>query len=197
MVDKAPDFAVVFTGTAPGINCHIGAPDTDRPPGASWEPDGKHKATLVFEPSDPDLATLSAALEAARKAAFPDEAAVALPLKKGRAGTRHAGKVLFTATATSRPETFDRRGRPMDPHGISRDGDELRLKVLLVPWEFTERFQATATSKTKEAKVYGIAARLDGVQLIRSRPNWPHDAGGFSDLGDGPQEAEGGPARRR
>jgi hypothetical protein len=180
---KAPRYRVIFTPIASTGNAHVAKPDTEAPEGASWKPNGKYKISLVFEGDDPELAKLRAEFEKEAKAHYPDAEAVDFPFKEGKADSKYAGMVFFTAQSTKQPECFNARNREIAPENFSRGGDRARIKLALVPWTKKDKVKERVNGRVVETEidVFGISARIYGLQLVEKRQ-----------AGSGFDEIEGG-----
>lgn len=191
----ATKFTVITTPIAPICRVYLDKPDTEAPEGASWKPNGKHKATQVL-----DMAQLAGirkdfvkVLLATYPKADPDSAQ--FPWREGASEDKdgnehpHKGKMLLTMQTGKAPECYDASGRTkLKASQFPRFNDECRFKIALVPYDKEEE-ETVVDSKTgkrtkSRVKVYGVAARIYGVQLVRR-----NEGGGGFDAVEGGFEA--------
>lgn len=176
-------FPVVFSPAGTLAFSYIAKPDTEAPPGASFKPDGKYKGTILLEP-DADLADIQArALAAAREQLGEfDESEFHFPWKSGdtRKNEELHGKILFDAKSQFQPECVDSRGTKLPAGVYPKSGDTVRFKVALVPFKKTEKVREKG--KMVDVDLFGVSARLYGVQLIKKGAG---GGGGWEAVEDG------------
>ncbi|WP_458098577.1 hypothetical protein [Roseomonas sp. WA12] len=181
---------ILTTIAAPMLFSFLKAPDTKAPEGASFKPDGKYKATVALDdvPEDHRAAILKLAKETFGEN-YPGDEDVKMPWNDGddRNDEELHGKTLLIAKSKFQPKFADARGKPLPKGVFPRAGDKVRLKYSLFPYEKTENVREG--KKTVVVKVFGVSARLLGVQVVERGQGG--DAGGGFDAVEGGWSAEG------
>ena len=191
----ATKFTVITTPIAPICRVYLDRPDDTPPEGATWKPNNKYKATQVL-----DMAQLAGirkdfvkVLMATYPKADPDSAQ--FPWREGASEDKdgnehpHKGKMLLTMQTGKEPECYDATGRnKLKVSQFPKFNDECRFKIALIPYDKEEE-ETVVDSKTgkrtkSRVKVYGVAARIYGVQLVRR-----NEGGGGFDAVEGGFEA--------
>lgn len=142
---------------------YIEKADDKAPPGATWKPDGKFKASIVIEPE----ALEKAVVEAAEASGYdPNAEGFFRPYEASNVEKypEDAGKVVLEAKSKFRPTIYD--GLGSEVKGVfPKGGDMIRMKIELNPFEKTEKVRENG--KMVDAKIQGVSARLVGIQIAR------------------------------
>jgi hypothetical protein len=178
-------------------------PDDKAPEGASWKPDGKFKATIVYEPSQ--LADLTALIKKEATEHFKgvkldwDEFKFPFTVhdeESPRESWRN--KAVLIAKSKQQPRTFDAKrnqlspivdaagnpvldddGKPVKPKVMIRSGDIVKAVVGVAFYEKTEKVKEG--KKMVDVQVKGCNLYIDGVQLIDKRSTGGSGADMFDD----------------
>lgn len=185
MPNKKKVYAVTPVGV--GAFCWIHKPDT----GHKYS-NNKHKVTLVLEP-DVDLEPIrKLALEAASQEDWgedydPEDLKMPFASGDGKKQEEFHGKILFNAASKYAPKVIDGRRQPFPKGVFARSGDEMRLVVLLYPYQKTEKVKIRENGKMIEVDetVYGVSAQLDTVQVVRKHSGGGAGASMLDDIEDG------------
>lgn len=160
---------IIFTDAAVLAYAFLKEPDTKAPEGAAFKPDGKYKGTLVYD-GGTDFSALEKRCLAWAKEVLGDVGDVEAFHYPWKSGDGHRneemhGKILLTAKSQFQPEFVDGRGTKLPAGVYPRSGDTAVFKVALVPFKKTEKVREG--KKMVDVDLYGVTARLFGVQIVK------------------------------
>jgi len=154
---------------APAADCYVAVPDDKPIAGADWKPDGKFKASMVFDDETP-LADLRKAVIELAKEEFGsnfDEETFQFPWRNYESDAkreRFRDKTVVTAKTTIKPKVVDTKRQPVPEKIKVFGGDVIRMAVTLYPYSKTEKVKEG--KKMVDETFYGCSLRLEQVMLV-------------------------------